>query len=368
MLHLTYNCRLSPEFYRLPEAVTSRILAGALASLGNEFSIDDGLILASSRLKKSQKIKPGRVLARLLDDPEEVQRLAALLVAAPYTWEIVTGSAIADYYRDSAVRSCMTFQDSEVFDLYAKNPDQIGLCVMHDEEGNYLGRTLIYMKEGKPEYHSRRIYMPDEHAILTRDYLGKLGVGQIPDSVIDWPLNKCHHDRYPYLDDFAGVDSDGLTDRSPDYTCDQTTGYCQEHNRAPCDCCRDLEDSEDLIYLGEDHNVCSHCYERHYYTAEDSRGNPCTFYEDAVTTAETVDNGDVFAEVDDCVQEAERIKSDFSELELIRLSDGTIGTEDELLDEGYTQIDDYWTTEARCLSEYVLGSGWYASRSDRLDY
>ena len=368
MLRLTYQCDLSSEFYRLPESITTKILSGALASLGNAFAVEAGVIVALSRLAKTQKIKPGRVLARLLDAPEQVQKLAALLVAPPYHWTIITGPAIADYYHDTTVSSCMTHQDTEVFDLYVKNPNQLGLCVMHDEAGDYLGRTLVYLVDGVPRYHSRRLYMNTEHSILTREHLNQLGIIQIPSSVTQWPLEACHHERYPYLDDFAGVDSDGLTEVSPEYTCDQTTGYCREYDRTPCDHCGDLEDTEDLAYLGEGHHVCSYCLNHHYYRAEDHRGNTCIFHEGDVNHATLVDDGELFADIDDCFTEDNRVKSDFSDLELIRLSDDTMGTAEELQDAGYVQIGDYWTTEARSLSDYVVGDGWWANRNDRLDY
>jgi len=320
-------------------------------------------VVAESRITKSTKVKPGRVLARLIDSPDEVQRLAAILTAPPYVFRIFTGEAIAEIYASEGGYSgnrfsCMSGHDEEVFDLYAENPEQIGLLVAHDAEGDYQGRVLIYMEGGKPKHHSRRFYMEGELRLLALEWLQAKGITPIT-PYSSWSLDRTEFDRYPYLDDFEGVGSSGLTDHSPDHVCDQTTGYARDSGR-PCTCCGDHTCEEELIYIGDDHEVCQHCYTSEYRTGEDHRGNPYTFSASDVTEGTIVADDCVFADVDECVEEAERIESDFSDITLIRLSDGTIGTEDELQAEGYTQIGEHWTTDARACSEYVIGDDWYA--------
>jgi hypothetical protein len=363
MLKLTYQPELCPELSRrlkLAPVVEREIRRGALAKLGHTISLPDPqdptpITIVDSRGRET-RYRLGKILAKLDIDQTRLDELCRLIVTpvVPRV-EILKGYDIARSYHDDAppCYSCMARMDSEVFDLYSCNPNQIGLATFWNGD-NYLGRCLVYCEGGKPRYRSRKIYV---EAALSPICDQILGLPVIRES--DWPLDCTDFDRYPYLDDFGGVNDQGLTDTDPNWTCDQTTGYAREQGQYLCDgcgcCC-----SEDEYHYISDQSLCESCYHENYTHIDYEPYHT----DDVSSRSEWIIDDCHAARKDDCIEETSRTTSDFGDSVWVELADGTTGTLEELEDD-LVYIDGYWTSDYYPTDDLAYDDYHVARKADR---
>jgi hypothetical protein len=373
MLKLTYNPELCERLReRLPIVapdILAAILRGQLSKLGHTILTVGDRIRIIDRRGRSTDYRPGKILAKLIDDAARIEKLSHILLGDRYQFEIVTGSAIGelyeaeeDYHHDRSARpgcySCMAGMDSNVFRLYSRNPDQIGLLVARDFAGEYHGRAIIYLKDGEPRYHSRRFYMEEDTRAAALQWLKDEGISQI--NHCHWRLDRTDFDQYPYLDDFEGIDDDGLSD-APTRACKNTNGYADDART--CEDCGDGVGDDDSTYIG-DRCICETCYRDNYTTIE--HGNHTYIFNDndIQPARDYVADDYTIAARDDCYREVSRTDSSYGSTVWIVLDNGDQGTEDELT-EDLTCIDDdgtYWTSEASELGSVYITDGYHVGR------
>lgn len=369
---------LSARLEALPMGETLRqaITRGDAARFGVAFNLRDGLIECTpARARKpTQQVKVGKFAGALLRDrPDLVERVAHLLSQPTVTIDLVTGDAIAEAYHEipaghgSGYYSCMAGKPLEWFDLYARNP-QISLAVV-SLHGDPIGRCLVYTDSDGIRYHSRRLYMPASLIPAFETWAESQGILDGRDETIPAiDLDEATCDYYPYLDDFAGVSlcPPRLSD-SYDIECQRTDGHGTPANQTICECCDEATDEDDVHYVN-DTTLCSYCLNRNYTFIDDR-----LFNDDDLRPLRDLVYDDTFAALlDDSEKEINRHESDFSDLVLIVLENGVIGTPDELHDEGYLRIEHngetYWTTEAIPIDEFAIGCTQYGRIADAVDY
>lgn len=167
-----------------------------------------------------------------------------------YSFKVVTGDEIAHYYNDdqysrkhgqngSLWGSCMKDSPSNYFDIYTKNPDQVSMLIMLDEDEQVLGRALIWKDisfDGvRHDFMDRIYYVRDSDCELFKDYARKNDMvfkarqsydhknGFIIDGNeigcdIKIELGKYDFSYYPYVDTFTFMTGDVLS--NDEYECE----------------------------------------------------------------------------------------------------------------------------------------------------
>jgi hypothetical protein len=120
----------------------------------------------TQRGKKTQEIKTGRLLTRILDlnsektsnlSSEEMEKVInmfkAIISYNAENFKEVSGDEIYAYYsmidydktngKGQLGKSCMNKKPKEFFDLYTKNPDKVKLVVL-EKDGKMVGRALLW--------------------------------------------------------------------------------------------------------------------------------------------------------------------------------------------------------------------------------
>jgi hypothetical protein len=199
-----------------------------------------------------------------------------------------------------------------------------------------------------------------EHKLAARTWLESREITQI--GLCTWKLDRTDFERYPYLDDFRGVNDRGLADSDVKWLCNQTDGYADRQGR-PCDICNCPTREDDSTYVS-DQLICQDCYASLYTTIE-SGHNTYLFNNDSLLFLQSYvidEDSELIAYKTDCFTETSREESSYSGTEWVTLSNGDCGTLEEIQDH-YAQIGDYWTSEPLLWSDYVT-DGYSVARID----
>ena len=250
-------------------------------------------------------------------------------------YKFLTGSDIRDAYRDGiGGTSCMTGDDSELLDVYVKNPDKVLLLVY--ESGDFRARALVWNCDDGSTCVDR-IYPNDgPHIERIKHYAAEKNWLTRPDNSL--PSGDVRFDgkirsvtvkgasTWPYLDSFRSTDNNPESSHVTLHTCDDLTylfentdGGWDGNNRVTCYDCSERTDPEDCYsYGGEE--ICQSCYECSYFHCEqcseihhnDSSvyfddGYYCEYCIDRVAAScdkcgEHVEKNDI-ARIDDCNQD-----------------------------------------------------------------
>ena len=212
---------------------------------------------------------------------------------------IVDGDDIAAWYSEeryargctSLQKSCMRDMPTEVFELYARNPQVCRMAILTNEHDQLEARALIWQTTDGITLMDR-VYGEDWHVQLFHAYAKAQGwhvkTHQTYDAKTnitdpdghrsyEWVSVQLTHtprEYFPYVDTFTYLDPDDgiLTNTAPDedtryYTLESTSGGYNEHEPyafAHCDSCGDALDEDDTYYSPGGTPYCHECWSDRY--------------------------------------------------------------------------------------------------------
>lgn len=239
--------------------------------------------------KRRYHARPGSVIKKLFKlhnhyIEEFATKYTSMVNPPTHKLEVVKGEDIAKYYnrnnyyemRGSLGGSCMCSVLSEFFDIYVKNPDQINMLVMLDENNKVMGRALIWNGNGfnlmdriyvcNDNYYHIFVDWAKEHGYYYKEQNNwhtprKLMLnGEKMEGDFEIKLENIKFERYPYLDTFKWLDESTKT--LYNYTNkemsknekmitlnDHQGRYMQSDYMGFCDISGNLYNNCDLVYL-----------------------------------------------------------------------------------------------------------------------
>lgn len=182
--------------------------------------------------------KPGSVINKMLikSDPQEIEKFSndyISIVNPPiFTMKIVKGDDIPHYYNYNSYKeqkgtlgnSCMKDKNSNFFELYSKNPDNINMLIMVDQNNKIYGRSILWI--GEDFKLMDRIYtIYDKYYFYFyewaknngyyyktyNNYMNPLNImidGNDSIKKLEIKLKYFNFSQYPYLDTFKWLDTE----------------------------------------------------------------------------------------------------------------------------------------------------------------
>ena len=158
----------------------------------------------------------------------DITRLTYLLGEAlpardAYTFDVVYGQEVYDWYQDSdGPETCMRGRSYPR--LYANNPDTVGLVVIR-RSGDFFGRALLWKTDQGTVFMDRIYPNHGIHVTMLKrwadgqgwDYLDNQGYGQsVSANGNYYTVTLKHHTlRFPYMDTFRYSDSPDISTDDP---------------------------------------------------------------------------------------------------------------------------------------------------------
>ena len=192
-------------------------------------------------------------------------------------WSILTGAEITEAYENCiGAESCMTGSDSRYVEIYALNPDKVGLLVYQRRRARALlwrcddGAQVIdrvYPAEFKEFFrrYARDHDMPYRVSCYCADSDESV---ELSDGSAHFVTLK-HQHVFPYLDTFRyGGVNNGKVNLSNEFTGDCTvfdsTGGDVGNDAAVCENCGQRVNSDDVCFDDDGYGYCLECWRDRY--------------------------------------------------------------------------------------------------------
>jgi hypothetical protein len=274
-------------YVRMPQTCIRKASFVDIADSGNRLSY-----LPSSKISKDvqyyeydatgrQTAKPSKVLRMLIRTPDAfadadyetvTNAIRAYASRSFGTFEIVTGDAIRDAYLEDGyapshrigtlAHSCMRYRSCQsYFRIYTDNPETVSLLTYRNDDGELLGRALLWRTDSGDTYMDR-VYGNDVIQRLFNTYATEHGY---TDDASPVTVRNARFDKYPYMDTFRYLHPDTGTLATsehylPDgmyYVLESTSGYYETHNAyLECSECGTSYDADD----DNGYDLCPDCY------------------------------------------------------------------------------------------------------------
>jgi hypothetical protein len=239
--------------------------------LGNEQPRFRDLKVKSARWPKFLQMLNRKFGFNFTDD--EIQSFATWvgenLKIPKYTFRLVSGDNIPEYYNKEYFGSCM--HENEATEFYADQKN-VQMLIIEDEYRKYVGRALVWKGsyiDGADVTLLDRVYPSDggRHIKAAMQYAKEQGWEYKVEHSIGGALSVDRrikvrvkdNGNYPYMDTFQYASEPGydgyfiLSNNSGNgrypYTLDSTDNYCPWEDRHVCDNCGDAVDEDDITYI-----------------------------------------------------------------------------------------------------------------------
>ena len=339
MLLLTYTSKISDSLrstlrdHHVGDLLLAAMEGVAALEIGTHWSLRNGLITFCPKgrtqgkndkgewcLKGRQEIKPSKLVVKLLGEEEFTSRELSdfsIHCMGRFQLKFLLGEELASAFSNEYCKlSCMSHRNPKWFEIYSNNPEVCSMAVLENSKHEIVARCIIWTQDGI-KYREPIYAAGGEIKDQLEAELDDLGVESADDLGTICLNTDC--DYWPYMDTFIYIGHYHISS-------DPSECFAQAQNQdgsrtdlTSCSNCRGHIDTDCVnAYLVKYDTFCQSCFGDSYQEMNDDQ---CYKKEDLISIESTT-------------------TSDYSDVKLITLEGGIIGTYDELRDNGYYLIDD----------------------------